>query len=144
MKYLSIFIVLIATTSLYAQDYSNYSTWPYELKQLFKERAKTVIDKIFPRIQQEEKWSWDSYEYGSITISDISVLNTNGTETTINLTGKFMYTRDGYLGTSENNKGTFTAVAKITSLGTLYMKEVCNTLDGRCHETEDWAAISLQ
>ncbi len=143
MKYLSIFIVLLASTSSQAQDYSNYSNWPYEFKQLFKDRAKTVIDKIFPRIEKEEKWSWDSYEYGSISIADITVVSTNETETTINLTGKFMFTRKGIY-TTNNNKGTFTAVAKITDLGTLYMKEVCNTLDGRCHETEDWAAIGLQ
>lgn len=126
-----------------SQSYANYSDWPYELKQAFKDKAKTVIDRIFPQIQKAESWSWDSYEYGTITIDQVSLVGDNGTETTLNLSGEFRYTRKGWAATTKNKRGTYSAIAKVTKMGTVYMKEVCNTLDGRCHSTEDWASASF-
>ncbi len=122
----------------FSQDLSNYNDWPYEYKQAFKEKSKYVIDRIFPQIQKAESWSWDDYEYGSIIINSVSLVSNGSSEITLNLSGNFSFTRNGWF-TSKNNKGTFTAVAKITNQGTIYMKEVCNALDGRCHSTEDWA-----
>lgn len=139
----SVILLFGSVNQSFCQDLSNYNDWPYELKQAFKEKSKSVIDRIFPQIQKAESWSWDSYEYGSITIDNVSLVSNGSTESTLNLSGNFYFTRKGWATTTKNKKGTYTAVAKITSQGTIYMMEVCNTLDGRCHATEDWASARI-
>jgi hypothetical protein len=123
----------------FSQNFGNFNDWPYETKRAFKEKAKSVIDQIFPQIQKAESWSWDIYEYGSITIENVKYVGENDHEVTLKVTGGFLFTRKGWR-TTKNKRGTYSAIAKVTKMGTVYMKEVCNTLDGGCHDTEDWAS----
>ncbi len=142
---LNLLVIMFFCLPTYGQE--NYNSLPSDAKQFIKEKIISVIDQIFPKIQKEESWSVDKYEYGSISIDRISDKNASNNEISVNITGTFEYTRKSFWDNSTDNVGKFTAIGVITG-NYIFMKEVCNltTRSGepKCHQTENWANIKLR
>ena len=123
--------------------YESYENYHYEVKKVIKQQANQVIDRVFPKIQEAEKWSWDSYNYGSIQIDEIIDDGNSENEKRIIIKGSFGFTRDGVFGKT-TNRLPIMANGRITSSGTFYLKQLCYT-EGRdkCHDPSKWNLESI-